>query len=123
MAKILIAEDDVSMREFLSMALERAGHSVLACEDGDSALDKLSKDKAFDLLVADVIMPGMDGIELSQKARHLFPDLKVMFITGFAAVAVSEQDKDSENAPVLSKPFHLNKLISEIETLLGSKES
>ena len=121
MANILVAEDDRSMREFLSMALERAGHYVMSCEDGEMALDKLQADKKYDLLVADIVMPGMDGIELSQKASHLFPDLKIMFITGFAAVAVSEQPENTENAPVLSKPFHLNNLISEIESLLDKQ--
>ena len=71
MANILIAEDDQSMRQFLAMALERAGHSVKTAEDGKDALRTLLEDEAqFDLLLADIVMPGMDGIELSQKAMN-----------------------------------------------------
>lgn len=119
MAKILIAEDDTSMREFLSMALERAGHKTESCEDGKIALDILDKHKDFNLLLADIVMPGMDGIELSQKAMHLYPTLKVMFITGFAAVAVGERNPDHETANVLSKPFHLKDLVEQVEKILS----
>jgi len=67
-------------------------------------------------------MPGMDGIELSQKATEQYPDLKVMFITGFDAVAVGNKDMDmnSSKTKLLSKPFHLNDLVDQIETLLAA---
>lgn len=120
MAKILVAEDDSSMRTFLTMALERAGHTVISCEDGSAALDTLDQYKDFDLLLADIVMPGMDGIELSQKATHLHPSLKVMFITGFAAVAIGDRNPDHNKATVLSKPFHLNELVTQVETLLAA---
>jgi two-component system cell cycle response regulator CpdR len=118
MAKILIAEDDSSMRQFLTMALERAGHDVHACEDGLSALQVLSARPGFDLLLADIVMPGIDGIELSQKAMDIAAGLKVMFITGFAAVALNPESKAPKDATVLSKPFHLKDLVNEVEKLL-----
>jgi len=106
MARILIAEDDSSMRHFLAMALQRAGHEVEACEDGLSALRVLDTDKNFDLLLADIVMPGMDGIELSQKASEICEKLKVMFITGFAAVAATSRmisiDSDSSSEKTAS---------------------
>jgi len=120
MARILIAEDDSSMRHFLAMALQRAGHEVEACEDGLSALETLAKDSAFDLLLADIVMPGMDGIELSQKAMEISKSLKVMFITGFAAVALGQRNPVRETARVLSKPFHLKELVDQIEDLLAA---
>ncbi len=120
MAKILIAEDDTSMCHFLAMALKRAGHDVEACEDGLTALAALEKETDFDMLLADIVMPGMDGIELSQKATALLPDLKVMFITGFAAIALGERNPDHNNAHVLSKPFHLKELVDQVETLLAA---
>ena len=119
MAKILIAEDDASMRHFLAMALKRAGHEATACEDGMSALATLETGEAFDLLLADIVMPGMDGIELSQKAVALCPPLKVMFITGFAAVALGQRNPAAETAKVLSKPFHLKDLVREVDNLFG----
>lgn len=120
MARILIAEDDSSMRHFLVMALKRAGHDVEACEDGMSALHTLSTDKSFDLLLADIVMPGMDGIELSQKATEICQKLKVMFITGFAAVALGQRNPGHESARVLSKPFHLKELVDQVEDLLAA---
>ena len=120
MARILIAEDDSSMRHFLAMALERAGHHVQACEDGLSALDTLKTDPHFDLLLADIVMPGIDGIELSQKASACCDKLKVMFITGFAGVAMSKRNPDHETARVLSKPFHLKELVDQVEDLLAA---
>src|SRR5690606_21287094 len=98
MAKILIAEDDASMRHFLAMALTRAGHEVEAREDGLDGLPALEEENApaYDLLLADIVMPGMDGIELSQKAVALRPGMKVMFITGFAAVALGQRNPEQQ---------------------------
>ncbi|PJB69033.1 MAG: response regulator [Alphaproteobacteria bacterium CG_4_9_14_3_um_filter_47_13] len=121
MAKILIAEDDSSMRHFLAMALERAGHDVNSCEDGLSALRVLEAEgQDFDLLLADIVMPGMDGIELSQKASKISDHLKIMFITGFAGVALGNRNPGHEKARVLSKPFHLKELVDQVEELLAA---
>lgn len=118
MAKILLAEDDISMLNFLAVALEKAGHTVMACGDGLSALETLREKQDFDLLLADIVMPGMDGIELSQKAGELCPHIKVMFITGFAGVALGERNPDRTHARVLSKPFHLNDLVKQVNSIL-----
>ena len=63
-------------------------------------------------------MPEMDGIELARRATELDPDLKVMFITGFAAVALNPESNTPKNATVLSKPFHLRDLVNEVEKIL-----
>lgn len=124
MARILIAEDDGSMRSFLTTALEHAGHTVTSVENGLDALnilrDKKAPDTDFDLLLSDIVMPGMDGIELSRKAADINPELKIMFITGFAAVAISETDSANTNTRLLSKPFHLNDLVLQVEKLLSA---
>lgn len=117
MASILLAEDDTSMRQFISSTLRKAGHRVVACEDGTKALDKINRDTNYDLLLTDIVMPGLDGIELSQKASDKHPELKVMFITGFAAVALGRRQQKSETK-VLSKPFHLRQLVDQVNTLL-----
>ena len=87
MIKILLAEDDAVMREYLTRALEKSGYSVSAVDCGTAALPLLEQD-TFDLLLTDIVMPEMDGIELAQKASEMVPDLRVMFITGFAAVTL-----------------------------------
>lgn len=118
MAHILLAEDDEAMCRFLSAALEKAGHRVSAFYNGLEALAALDQsDGDYDLLLTDIVMPGMDGIELAQAASQKRPGMKVMFITGFAAVAVGAQ---AENARVLSKPFHLNDLVRQVNELLES---
>ena len=92
MARILLAEDDESMRRFLAKALENAGHEV--------------------------VMPEMDGIELARLAAELDPTLKIMFITGFAAVALNPEVSAPREAKVLSKPFHLRDLVAEVDRLM-----
>ena len=112
MARILLTEDDASLRIFLSRALEQAGHNVVQAADGFSALE-LAGAGGFDLLLTDIVMPGIDGIELAQRARAIMPDLRVMFITGFAAVALIRGDAPTD-ARLMSKPFHLRDLVGEI---------
>ncbi len=121
MACILVAEDDPAMRSFLVLALEKAGYEVAAARDGLEAFKMLEEKTGawFDLLLTDIVMPGMDGIELSQKALKIQPDLKVMFITGFAAVALGREDFNPESARMLAKPFHLNDLVAQVETMLA----
>lgn len=115
--KILLAEDDDDMRRFLVKALERAGYEVRAFDNGASAYDRL-REEPFSLLLTDIVMPEMDGIELARRATELDPDLKVMFITGFAAVALNPDSNAPRDAKVLSKPFHLRELVDEIGKML-----
>jgi two-component system cell cycle response regulator CpdR len=117
MARILLAEDDDQLRIFLSRGLERAGHAVNAVGDGAAALT-LAQETNFDLLLADVVMPGLDGIELARELVQRQPGIRIMFITGFAAVAMREEGFPRNRPRVLAKPFHLRHLIDEIEALL-----
>lgn len=119
MAKILLAEDDDSMRGFLAKALERAGHEVRPCADGEEGLEALEEaDADYDLLLTDIVMPGLDGIELARRAAEIHPDLKIMFITGFAAVALNAGASAPSEAKVLSKPFHLRELVDEVNRVM-----
>ena len=120
MAKILIAEDDESMRHFLGRELQRAGHVVTTVGDGVDALPHLEAEP-FDLLVADIVMPEMDGLELARRAELLHPELKIIFITGFAAVAMNARANASPGTTVLSKPFHLRQLVGEVENALAHR--
>lgn len=117
--KILLAEDDNDMRRFLVRALEKAGYKVVSFDNGASAYDRL-REEPFSLLLTDIVMPEMDGIELARRATELDPDLKVMFITGFAAVALNPDSDAPRDASVLSKPFHLKDLVHEVERLLAA---
>ncbi|TNE41298.1 MAG: response regulator [Alphaproteobacteria bacterium] len=119
MVKILLAEDDDSMRRFLTGALIKAGHSVASFSQGDEAFDLL-RGELFDLLLTDIVMPGMDGIELARRATELDPNIKIMFITGFAAVALNPNNQAPKDAKILSKPFHLRELVAEVERLVAA---
>ena len=88
MAKILLAEDDNDMRRFLVKALENAGFQVSSHDNGMAAYQRL-REEPFEMLLTDIVMPEMDGIELARRASELDPDIKIMFITGFAAVALN----------------------------------
>jgi two-component system cell cycle response regulator CpdR len=117
MAQILLAEDDEGMRSFLTGALRRAGHEVVAVGDGLDALTQLAE-TPFDLLLADVVMPGLDGIELARRASKKQPGIKVMFITGFAGVALRAREQAARGTRVLSKPFHLKDLVEQVTVIL-----
>jgi two-component system cell cycle response regulator CpdR len=117
--RILLAEDDDDMRRFLVKALEKAGYDVISFGDGVQAYERL-KEEPFSLLLTDIVMPEMDGIELARRASELDPDLKIMFITGFAAVALNPENKAPKDAKVLSKPFHLRDLVDEVERLIAA---
>jgi two-component system, cell cycle response regulator CpdR len=117
--RILLAEDDASMRGFLEKALANAGYDVTGFENGKQAYARLLEEP-FTLLLTDIVMPEMDGIELARRASDLDPDLKIMFITGFAVVTLNPDKQPPQDAKVLSKPFHLRDLVREIDRLLAA---
>jgi len=120
MAKIILAEDDNDMRRFLVKALQNAGYDVISFDNGLSAYQRL-REEPFELLLTDIVMPEMDGIELARRASELDPpDINIMFITVFAAVALNSDSAAPKNAKVLSKPVHLRELVSEVGKMLAA---
>ncbi|MHA7818639.1 MAG: cell cycle two-component system response regulator CpdR [Erythrobacter sp.] len=111
--RILLAEDEEAMRTYLERALTNAGYEVKSVDRGTEALPLLEEEQ-FDLLLSDIVMPEMDGIELAQRCAEVSPRTKVMFITGFAAVSL-RASREQPHAKVLSKPFHLRDLVLEVE--------
>ena len=114
MIRILLAEDDDVMRQYLARALEKSGYAVDSVDRGTAALALLQQGERFDLLLTDIVMPELDGIELAQKVSILAPEMRVMFITGFSAVTL-RAGQTMPNAKVLSKPFHLRDLVLEVD--------
>jgi two-component system cell cycle response regulator CpdR len=119
MIRILLAEDEAAMRTYLARALEHAGYDVVAVDRGTAALPYLEREH-FDLLLSDIVMPEMDGIELAQRCAEVSPDTKVIFITGFAAVTL-KASREAPQAKVLSKPFHLRDLVAEVQRVFGQQ--
>jgi two-component system cell cycle response regulator CpdR len=118
MIRILLAEDEEAMRMYLERALQNAGYDVVSVDRGTEALPLLQT-QHFDLLLSDIVMPEMDGIELAQRCAEISPATKVMFITGFAAVTL-KANREAPQAKVLSKPFHLRDLVLEVERIFGN---
>ena len=106
------------MRRFLVKALQNAGFEVISYDNGLSAYQRL-REEPFQLLLTDIVMPEMDGIELARRAAELDPDIKIMFITGFAAVALNADSAAPKHAKVLSKPIHLRDLVNEVQKMLA----
>ena len=105
------------MRTYLARALEKAGYAVDSVDCGTAALPLLESEQ-YDLLLSDIVMPEMDGIELAQRCAEVSPMTKVMFITGFAAVTL-RASREAPQAKVLSKPFHLRDIVMEVQRVFG----
>ena len=115
--RILLAEDEEAMRAYLERALTNAGYFVSAVDRGTDAVPLLETGD-YDLLLSDIVMPEMDGIELAQHTAKVAPQTQVMFITGFAAVSLRAEENVPQ-AKLLSKPFHLKDLVREVDNLFG----
>lgn len=111
MAKILLTEDDDAVRSFVARALEMDGHVVTLAEDGEEGFDQLQEHQGnFDLLLTDIKMPFMDGIALARSAAELYPDLKILFMTGFADQRERTGGLENIVIDVVSKPFTLREI-------------
>jgi DNA-binding NtrC family response regulator len=109
--RILLTEDDDSVRTFVSRALELDGHMVETACHGVEALDRLkAKDGGYDLLVTDVKMPLMDGIALAHEASGKWPGLPILLMTGFADQRERAADLAEVIRDVVTKPFTLQQI-------------
>lgn len=117
MASILLAEDDKAVREFVSRALRQDGHEVMAVGDGQQALNALETRK-FDMMLADIVMPQVDGIALALKASKDYPDLPVLLMTGYSAERQRAHNLDALINDVISKPFTLNEIRETVRRVL-----
>lgn len=108
MRKILIVEDDDSVRQLAARALARLGHDIDVACDGAEGLERIVEaDGRYDLVVSDIRMPEMDGIEMAKTAASQYPGLKIMLVTGFADQRERAADLDGVVVDVLLKPFTL----------------
>ncbi len=119
MATILIAEDDKAVREFVSRALIQNGHEVTAVGDGLQALTALEKQR-YDMMLADIVMPQLDGIALALKASKDYPDLPVLLMTGYAAERQRAHNLDALIHDVISKPFTLTEIRETVRRITNT---
>lgn len=122
MARILVAEDDENVRTFVVRALEFSGHEIVDASDGGLALEILDADtEGFDLLLSDIKMPVMDGIELAHNVGQRFRTLPIVLMTGFADQRERAQSLEAYVYDVISKPFSLAQLVEKVEDALLGK--
>jgi two-component system, cell cycle response regulator CpdR len=119
MARVLIAEDEEVLRALCARALLTDGHEVKAARDGSEALELLASERGgFDLLLTDIRMPQMDGIELALAAGRDYPDLTIMFMTGFADQRERAHGLDAIIHDVIAKPFSVAALRAAVKEAL-----
>jgi two-component system cell cycle response regulator CpdR len=106
MAKILIAEDEDSLRRFVARALEMDGHQTVQAGDGAAALEQLQSD-SFDLLLSDIRMPVMDGIALATESAQIAPNMPILLMTGYAEQRERAEPLMRIVVDVVAKPFSL----------------
>jgi CheY-like chemotaxis protein len=119
MAAILLAEDDAATRDLVERALSTDGHKIVVTQDGAEALEKLRSGQAVDLLISDVQMPGVDGIELVEKALAERPKLRVILMSGFSDELGRADHLKGRIARVISKPFTLEQIRAAARSVLG----
>ncbi|MCJ9750893.1 response regulator [Neorhizobium sp. BETTINA12A] len=122
MAKILITEDEDSLRMFVARALRLDGHETHEAGDGAEGLEKLSEG-TFDLLLSDIRMPVMDGIELVHQASAKFPDLKILLMTGYAEQRERADDLAAKVIDMVQKPFALPDIRRAVASALAAASS
>jgi two-component system cell cycle response regulator CpdR len=119
MARILLVDDEETVRGFLKRGLEIDGHNITTAIDGGDALDRLAETKgAFDLLLTDIRMPIMDGIALALAAKRDYPELPILLMTGFADQRERAKGLQAIVADVLTKPFSLADLRGTVNRVL-----
>lgn len=123
MARILVAEDEDGLRDLVRRALSESGHAVTVAADGAEALDLLIREHGdFDLLLADIKMPVMDGIALALAAARDHPDLTILLMTGYAEQRERAHGLDTLIHGVVAKPFSLAEIRFEVEAALAARE-
>ncbi|MFQ5775679.1 MAG: response regulator [Kiloniellaceae bacterium] len=117
MARILVAEDDAAVQSFVRRALAHRGHEVTAVNDGVQALEALQSAQ-FDVLLTDIVMPGLDGIALALRVARDRPDLPVLLMTGYSAERQRAHNLDELICEVIAKPFTLAQICRAVEAAL-----
>lgn len=121
---VLVAEDEDVLRELFRVMLEDFGYRPLVAPDGETALELARRHRAeLDLLVADILMPGMNGVQLAQRLQEEIPGLPVVFISGYAGALVVQGERFDPGEALLHKPFTLDELLVAIRRALAARPS
>jgi two-component system, cell cycle response regulator CpdR len=120
MALILLADDDANMRDLVRRSLEGDGHTVAVAQDGTDAYDQLVAAKGVDLLISDIDMPGLTGIELARRAIAQAPKLKIILISGHASGFSGTDALKPNLREMLTKPLSLDTLRTKVRAVVAT---
>lgn len=118
MARILVVEDVSAVREFVRRALSHEGHDVTVVDDGLQGLETLAGGEPFDLVLTDIVMPGLDGVALALKVAKEYPETRVVLMTGYASERQRAHNLDALIHRVISKPFTLDDICRVVAEVL-----
>jgi two-component system cell cycle response regulator CpdR len=124
MPRVLIADDEASMRALVARAIAMDGHDTVTAQDGAEALEILTRERGrFDLLLTDIQMPVMDGIALALSAARDFPDLTILLMTGFADQRERASNLNALVHDVITKPFSIADIRTAVADALASRKT
>ena len=119
MPAILVVDDELSMREFLKILLEKEGYEVTTASEASSAID-LIQNKAFDLVLSDIKMPGISGLSLLEKIKEIDDSIAVIMITAFASPENAVIAMKSGAFDYITKPFKVDEIIKIIKSAISA---
>lgn len=120
-ARILVVDDEESIRDLCARVLTRAGYVVATAPSGEDAIVRL-QEEAFDLMISDIRMPGISGLEVLEHAKTTFPAIRVVLITGFGTPQTLTRARQSGADRILTKPFNPMELLAAVKESLPSSE-
>ena len=122
--RILFVEDEHAVRKIAAKTLRKRGYTVIEAADGEEAYEILEEgEEEFDLMISDVVMPGMDGPTLLKKGRELLGDARIVFISGYAEEEFSELLAEEPDVTFLPKPFTLAQLATKVKDVIGEPDA
>ncbi len=120
-ARILFVEDEDSVRTFASRALKKKGYDVISCNSAENALEQIEKDQNFDMLLTDMVMPGMSGAELTKIIKNKIPSIKVILASGYSEEIVRQELDNFADFDFITKPYSLGDLTAKVFDVLNKK--
>lgn len=120
--RILFVEDEDSVRAFAVRALKKKGYEVIACNSAENALEHLNTDKDFDLMITDMVMPGMNGAELAGRVKEAIPNIKIILASGYSEEIARRELAGSEEFAFIAKPFSLGDLTKKVFEVLSKSD-
>jgi two-component system, cell cycle sensor histidine kinase and response regulator CckA len=121
LAALLLVDDEDDVLAVLSCALTTMGHSVMQASSGIAALQIIDRREPLDLLLTDVVMPGLHGFNLARMVLLRRPDIRILYMTGFAEVEMLTKDTGPRHGKLLMKPLHPDQLARDIDEALAPR--